>query len=129
MSIGRIGVPDTGGSVEHENDRIVYGEVIDTALEVLRDSDSIDALVHHLELSVGLITMEPEGLPRRFPQTAIRGLRDLVRIAVQIGEELGVYDPTCPMCGGTGMVLGSTLPTGDDPERPCEYCDGTGEVR
>lgn len=34
----------------------------------------------------------------------------------------------CPDCAGTGMVLGSTGPTGDDPERPCEQCDMTGRV-
>ena len=48
--------------------------------------------------------------------------------ASEIGAcaELDVAD--CPLCFGTGMVLGSTGPTGDDPERPCDLCAGIGQV-
>ena len=59
--------------------------------------------------------------------------RDIVvnMIEAKAREERGRATETsdiCPDCAGQGMVLGSTGPYGDDPERPCDRCQMTGRV-
>ena len=43
---------------------------------------------------------------------------------IEAFRKLGAY--VCPRCGGTGMVLGSTGPYGDDPNRSDLTQDGHG---
>jgi len=110
--------------VEFENGQIAYGEVIEAALRTLRDSDDHLGFAFRLKVVVGIVMRG--NYPRDHTQMTIEALTDVARAAREVGKELGIYDPTCYRCGGTGMVLGSTGPTGDDPERPCERCDGRG---
>jgi len=113
-------------AVEFENDEIAYGEVIDVALHGLRDSETHTDLVFRLKFAIGIVMRGD--YPRDHTKMALDGLTDIAKAAREVGEELGVYDPACPRCAGTGMVLGSTGPTGDDPERPCPRCDMKGRV-
>jgi len=109
-----------------ENAESHYGELIDDTLTRLRESGDPERFTFNLTMALARVGRGD--YIRDHPQMAIEGLSDVVSAARRVAADLGIFDPICPDCGGQGMTLGSTGPTGDDPERPCDRCQMTGRV-